>query len=61
MAALADHHPASCRFCDPERLVLLRTPSVWRVLIPRALRPARLEARFEVNPEAPLLTLRGGD
>jgi hypothetical protein len=39
----------------------MKVACVWRVLIPRALRPARLEARFEVNPEAPLLTLRGGD
>jgi hypothetical protein len=31
---------------------------VWRVLVPRALRPSKLEARFEMNPAAPLLAFR---
>lgn len=31
---------------------------VWRALVPRALRPSRLESRFEVNPAAPLLAFR---
>jgi hypothetical protein len=35
MAALADHRPASCRFCDPERLVLLRTPGLGPTVVSR--------------------------
>jgi hypothetical protein len=33
---------------------------VWRVLIARALGVGRLEARFEVDPAAPLLKLEVG-
>jgi hypothetical protein len=35
MAALADHRPASRRFCDPERLVLLRTPGLGPTVVSR--------------------------
>jgi hypothetical protein len=33
---------------------------VWRVLISRALGVTKLEARFEVDPTAPLLKLQVG-
>ena len=35
MAALADHRSASRRFCDPERLVLLRTPGLGPTVVSR--------------------------
>lgn len=36
----------------------LTVTCLWRVMVPRALAPAALEARFEVDPHAPLLRIK---
>jgi hypothetical protein len=38
----------------------MMTTCVWRALAPRTLAVSRIEARFEVDPNAPLLKLEVG-
>jgi hypothetical protein len=38
----------------------MKVACVWRALVPRAFAPRRLEARFEMNPDVPLLRVKRG-